>query len=320
MEKIVLPPVSERESGLRLDQFLSSHLKQSRTFLQNLITKEQVQLASEQLIVKPKHKVALDEVYVVRIPPPESSAIEAEDIPLDVLYEDDELIVINKPAGLTVHPAPGNWQGTLVNALLHHCKGKLSGIGGVERPGLVHRLDQDTSGVMVVAKTDDAHQHLSKQFQNRTMTRNYLAFCYGAPAPREGVIETYLGRNPRNRKKMAVLKSNGKQAITHYKTKTIYLNNQVSLVDVKLMTGRTHQIRVHMTHLGHNLIGDPVYGRPRSLKGLSQEGEKFISVMKRQALHAYILGFEHPKTKQYLEFSTDLPQDLKTLEGYLANN
>jgi 23S rRNA pseudouridine1911/1915/1917 synthase len=227
-----------------------------------------------------------------------------------VVFEDEHLIIVDKPAGLVVHPAAGNPDGTLVNALLHHCRGNLSGIGGVARPGIVHRIDKDTSGLLVVAKSDAAHEGLSRQFADHSIERAYLAVVNGHPAPRDGTIRGKIGRSDTNRKKMAVLADNssrGKHATTHYKTlKTL---DGAALVECRLETGRTHQVRVHLASIGHALVGDPVYGRanPRLrtvLKNLA---------FRRQALHAAVLGFVHPVTGDRLRFTSDLPQDMKEL-------
>lgn len=314
MNYFTLPAVTDTEAGLRLDQFLARHTEHSRTFLQQLIADKNVRIVNGDWITKPKTKVEVGQIYRIAVPPPASPEILAEDIPVDILYEDDDLLVVNKGADMAVHPAPGNWTGTLVNALLHHCKGSLSGIGGVERPGLVHRLDLGTSGVMVVAKNDNAHRKLAKQFEKRTLTRNYKAFCYGTPSPREGEVIGNLGRNPQNRKKMTVLREGGKHAHTLYRVVESF--GDVSLLDLKLMTGRTHQIRVHMSHIGHGLLGDPVYGRPRKLD-VSEEAKNYISSLQHQALHAYILGFIHPTTNQYIEFKADFPPALQKLHQLL---
>lgn len=316
MDYITIPAVTEAEAGLRLDQFLARHTEHSRTFLQQLITDKHVRIVNGDWITKTKTKVELGQVYRIAVPPPASPEILPENIPLDVLYEDDDLLVVNKSADMAVHPAPGNWTGTLVNALLHHCKGTLSGIGGVERPGLVHRLDLGTSGVMVVAKNDQAHRKLAKQFEKRTLTRHYKAFCYGIPAPREGEVIGNLGRSPQNRKKMTVLRDGGKHAHTLYRVDQTF-HGCVSLIDLKLMTGRTHQIRVHMAHIGHGLLGDPVYGRPRKLD-VSEEAKNYISSLQHQALHAYILGFIHPTSGEYVEFSAEFPPALQKLRTLLS--
>ncbi|MCA1749026.1 MAG: RluA family pseudouridine synthase, partial [Parasphingopyxis sp.] len=242
------------------------------------------------------------------VPEPEPATAEAQDIPLDIVFEDDQLIVIDKPAGLVVHPAAGNPDRTLVNALLHHCAGRLSGIGGVARPGIVHRIDKDTSGLMVAAKTDKAHEGLARQFRNHSIIRVYKAIAFGLFKQSEGSIETQLARSPQNRKKMAVAEApQGKRAVTHYRR--ISALYEASLVECRLETGRTHQVRVHMAHIGHPLLGDPVYGRPRGAHRKILDDLAF----RRQALHAAQLGFVHPVTKDDLTFESDLPADMQEL-------
>src|SRR6185436_10395851 len=232
--------------------------------------------------VKPGTAIALE------IPPPESIDVRGQKMDLPIVYEDDQVIVIDKPRGLVVHPAAGNRDGTLVNALIAHCGESLRGIGGELRPGIVHRIDKDTTGLLVAAKTELAHRSLGKQFAAHTIERAYLAIVWGVPKQREGSIDGNLGRSPLNRQKMAVVRTGGKQARTHYKVvRTFGLT--AALVEARLETGRTHQVRVHMAHIGHPLIGDPVYGRPRSIPGLSV-------TIAGQALHAAVLGFQHPKT------------------------
>src|SRR5690606_2479101 len=234
----------------------------------------------------------------------------AQDIPLVVVFEDKDLIVVDKPAGMVVHPAAGNPDRTLVNALLYHCRGQLSGIGGVARPGIVHRIDKDTSGRVVVAKSDAAHEGLARQFAAHTLERAYLAICNGHPRPRSGTISARIGRSDANRKKMAVLpkdSSRGKHGITHYKViEELY---GCSLVECRLETGRTHQVRVHLSSIGHSLLGDPLYGRPNSqVKDILRRMD-----FRRQALHAAVLGFVHPLAGDQLRFSSDLPTDMKEL-------
>ncbi len=256
--------------------------------------------------------------FFLTLPPPEPLHVQAEDIPLDVVYEDAHLIVIDKPAGMVVHPAPGNYSGTLVNALLHHCRGQLSGIGGVERPGIVHRIDGDTSGLLVVAKSDKAHQHLSKLFAAHDIERKYIAIVKGIPIPPAGMISTMMGRSMQDRKKMAVLgpfdpkrpedaESRGKHAITHYKM--IQQGQGVSAIECVLETGRTHQVRVHMAHIGHPLIGDQTYGRRRKSRNLGPAEADF----NRQALHAASLAFTHPVSGEKLSFLSPIPDDMQEL-------
>jgi 23S rRNA pseudouridine1911/1915/1917 synthase len=262
--------------------------------------------------------------YALSIPAPVPAAPEPEAIPLDVLFEDKDLIVINKPAGLTVHPAAGAWTGTLVHALLHHCAGELSGIGGVERPGVVHRLDKDTSGVLVAAKTDAAHRGLAEQFARHDIERIYLALCRGAPRPREGTVETRLARSQHDRKKVAVVRDPeseaGRRAVTHYRTLETYGQERgapagtpaASLVECQLETGRTHQIRVHLAHIGCPVLGDPLYGKARGVRRIAALDEALRS-FRRQALHAAVLGFVHPASGKEMRFETEPPEDMQRL-------
>jgi 23S rRNA pseudouridine1911/1915/1917 synthase len=246
--------------------------------------------------------------FTLCVPAPRPDHAQAQDIPLDIRYEDEHLIIVNKPAGLVVHPAAGHADGTLVNALLHHCKGKLSGIGGVQRPGIVHRIDRDTSGLLVVAKTNAAHEGLSKLFATHDIERRYLAIVAGQPAPPAGVIRTQIGRSNYDRKKMAVLADGkGKHAVTHFRM--IEQLRRAALVECRLETGRTHQVRVHMAHIGHPLIGDSTYN-------IRQKAFKFgpnQSYFTRQALHAASLGFIHPITGEKLGFDCELPEDIQAL-------
>ena len=282
-------------------------------------------------IEDPSLKVKPGEVYVVDVPPPEPATPKGEDIPLDVIFEDDDLIVVNKPAGLVVHPAAGNWTGTLVNALLYHCGDSLSGIGGVIRPGIVHRIDKETSGLMVAAKNDHAHAGLAAQFQDHSLERAYKAILWGAPRPMVGTVDLPLRRGGADRQKMIVAKGDAardaKHAVTHYKVLDRYGGTSAeplaSLVECRLETGRTHQIRVHMSHIGHPLLGDPLYGQGRRfLKKDAVEAQpdaaKAVNALRRQALHAYLLGFEHPISGEKLRFEAEMPQDLTNLSRNLA--
>ena len=247
------------------------------------------------------------QAFSLDLPPPVTTDLVAQDIPLTVVFEDAHLIVIDKPAGLVVHPAPGHPSGTLVNALLHHCAGSLSGIGGERRPGIVHRIDKDTSGLMVAAKSDLAHRGLAALFKAHDIDRHYLAIVDGVPMPLAGTVDAAVGRAPNDRKKMAVVaEGKGKHAITHYATRQSL--KQAALVDCTLETGRTHQVRVHMAHLGHPLIGDPLYGRTPK-KNMAAERKAFS----RQALHAAVLGFIHPLTAEKLRFESPIPADMQEL-------
>jgi 23S rRNA pseudouridine1911/1915/1917 synthase len=256
----------------------------------------------------PAIKVKGDERFTLAIPAPEPAHNEPQEIPLPIVYEDEHLLVVDKPAGLVVHPAAGNRDGTLVNALLHHCGDSLSGIGGVARPGIVHRIDKDTSGLLVIAKHDKAHEGLAKQFADHSIDRRYLAIVSGVPRQAEGSVDAPLARSPQNRKKIAIVSAGrGKRAVTHWKR--LELLNDAALVECRLETGRTHQVRVHMASIGHPLVGDPVYGRGKTVH------RKLLNQLdfKRQALHAAHLGFIHPVTKGRLSFDSALPSDMQEL-------
>jgi 23S rRNA pseudouridine1911/1915/1917 synthase len=291
--------------GQRLDRALTTLLSAeagafSRARLQALLAQGHVALSGKS-VAAASRKVKTGEVFMVHVPPPEAAAPKPQKMKLTVVYEDNDLLVINKPAGLVVHPAPGNRDRTLVNALLAHCGKSLSGIGGVARPGIVHRLDKDTSGLIVVAKNDAAHQALSRQFADRSLSRTYQAVVWGAPIPHVGSIEAPVGRHPRDRKKMAVT-AKGRPALTHYKVLKVF--RDTSLIECKLATGRTHQIRVHLLHIKHPVLGDPVYGKRKT-------GAPYD--FPRQALHAAQLQFEHPRTGKLMRFSSNLPADMAAL-------
>ncbi len=304
---IIEATIGEAQHGLRLDKALAELLPDlSRERLKSLIVEGEVTAGGRTL--NPSMKVAAGQLFAVNIPAPAEAEAIAQDIPLNIVHEDADLIVVHKPAGLVVHPAAGNLDGTLVNALLHHCRGELSGIGGVARPGIVHRIDKDTSGLLVVAKSDRAHEGLAQQFKAHSIDRLYAAIVYGLPRPTAGTVDTWIGRSDADRKKMAVHREGrGKHAVTHYRT--IERLAGAALVECKLETGRTHQVRVHMAHLGHPLIGDPVYSRDRKGFKTILETLRF----KRQALHAKRLGFIHPLTGQKLSFDSALPTDMQEL-------
>lgn len=320
---ISVPPGAE---GERIDRLLANTLPdRSRSFLKRLIEDGCLDAAGEHgaTIIEPSYRVKPGERFLLRIPASVDPEPLGENIPLNVVFEDDDLIVINKPPGLVVHPAPGNLTGTLVNALIAHCGASLKGIGGVRRPGIVHRLDKDTSGIMVSAKTGPAHEGLTRQFADHSIERAYAAFVWGMPSPSQGTIEGNIGRSPRNRKKMAVLTLGGKTALTNYRTEAAYAAGAASLVECRLETGRTHQIRVHMAHIGHAVIGDPVYGggstRAR-MSQLSPEASDMIAGFRRQALHARLLGFEHPISGEFQQFEAALPDDLAALAQNLQKS
>ena len=305
---------AETDAGQRLDRVLAQHLPQlSRTRLKHLI--EAGQVTQEGTVLRdPSLRVRYGQNFVVILPQVEEAEPVAQPIPLDIRFEDAHLIVIDKPAGMVVHPAPGNPDGTLVNALLGHCAASLSGIGGVRRPGIVHRLDKDTSGLMVVAKTETAHHALSRDFAARRIDRAYTAFVWGVPTAPAGEIAGNIGRSSVNRKKMTVVADGrGKPAITRYRIERAF-NAHAAQIECRLATGRTHQIRVHFAHLGHPLIGDRVYGARggRSIARSGSTGEQ-IGAFPRQALHARRLGFTHPVEKRRLEFESALPGDLREL-------
>lgn len=304
---IIESTIGQAQHGLRLDKALADLLPDlSRERLKALIVEGRVTLDGRTL--NPSMKVATGQSFAVTLLPPVEAEAIAQDIPLNIVHEDADLIVIDKPAGLVVHPAAGNLDGTLVNALLHHCRGHLSGIGGVARPGIVHRIDKDTSGLLVVAKSDKAHEGLAQQFKAHSIDRLYAAIVYGVPQPAAGTVDTWIGRSDADRKKMAVRREGrGKHAVTHYRT--VQPLRGAALVECRLETGRTHQVRVHMAHLGHPLIGDPVYGRDR--KGFKSILETLG--FKRQALHAKRLGFIHPVTGQRLSFDSQMAADMQEL-------
>jgi len=316
--------VGEEQNSWRLDRFLSVTLADlSRSRLQQLIASGAVTKDGAK-VKDANHRVKPGDTFIVTVPAAAPPTPQGQDIPLDVVYEDSDLIVIDKPAGLVVHPAAGNPDGTLVNALIAHCGESLKGIGGEARPGIVHRLDKDTSGLLVAAKNERAMRSLGKQFANHTIERAYHAVVWGAPRQGDGVIEGQIGRNPFDRKRMAVLRGGGKEARTRYRLVERYgnpLRPFASLIECRLETGRTHQIRVHLTHLGHPLIGDPSYGKARqSPRAKSPEAEEAFAApanFPRQALHARLLGFQHPSLHKTLRFESQWPADFAGLVSAL---
>ena len=295
-------------SGWRLDRALADALPTlSRERIKALVKSGALETTSG-AIRDPSAKVRGDESFLLAVPEPTPAHNEAQNIPLRVVFEDEHLLVVDKPAGLVVHPAAGNPDGTLVNALLHHCDGSLSGIGGVARPGIVHRIDKDTSGLLVVAKTDVAHEGLAKQFAAHSIDRRYLAIVTGVPKAAEGTVDAPLARSSTNRKKISIVEEGrGKRAVTHWRR--LQILRDAALVECRLETGRTHQVRVHMASLGHPLLGDPTYGR---------SGKAHRDLLKelnfhRQALHATELGFTHPVTKNRLSFASGMPPDMQEL-------
>ena len=312
--------VAAEQAGERLDRFLAGALPDlSRSRLQALLASGAV-TRGQQTIGDGNTRVKPGEIYEVQVPAPAPALPIAQDIPLSIVYEDKDLIVIDKQAGLVVHPAAGNPDGTLVNALIAHCGKSLMGVGGVARPGIVHRLDKDTSGLLVAAKNDRAMASLAKQFAARTIERAYHAAAWGAPRAGDGVIEGDIGRNPFDRKRMAIVRHQGKAARTHYRMLERYGNEArafASLIECRLETGRTHQIRVHLAHLGHPLIGDQVYGRarkpPRAKTDAEEHAYSAAAEFPRQALHAWLLGFQHPGTHKQMRFESRWPDDFAAL-------
>ncbi|MEA1937531.1 MAG: RluA family pseudouridine synthase [Pseudomonadota bacterium] len=304
--------LSESDNGTRLDKVLAAHtVDMSRARIQALMADGHVRDENGPL-TDLSAKAGAGQHIVITPPPPTPAEPKAENIALTVIYEDRDIIVIDKPAGMVVHPAAGNPDGTLVNALIHHCGPSLAGIGGVARPGIVHRLDKDTSGLMVAAKTERAHVRLVEMLSKHDVRRVYLAVVKGRPVHVEGRIETVIGRDPKNRKRMAANVRTGKIAITHYRT--IQHLQGATLIECKLETGRTHQIRVHMAHIGHPLIGDKLYGRKPRRESLPEAVRGFP----RQALHATELSFSHPTNEQPLRFKTEPPTDMKRLIATLS--
>ena len=292
--------ITEEMAGQRLDKFLSTQLPElSRSHIQKKIQDASVLVNNQEK--KASYKLEPGDLVSLEIGPPEELEIVPENIPLDILYEDEDIIVINKPKRMVVHPAPGHYTGTIVNALLYHCRDSLSGINGVMRPGIVHRIDQDTTGVIVVCKNDFSHQCIAQQLKVHSITRTYHAIVLHNMSEEEGTVEGTIGRHPVDRKKMAMNVKNGKEAITHYKVLD-HLNRQYNYIACQLETGRTHQIRVHMSSIGHPILGDAIYGP-----------EKCPFHLTGQTLHAKTLGFIHPRTNQYMEFDAPLPDYFQKL-------
>lgn len=311
-----VPLDSSRE---RLDLFLAKHIPQlSRSRIQKLIADGFVQI-NGCIIKQSKTAVHSGDNLILQIPPPEDNTMIPADIPLNILYEDDHILVIDKPAGLVVHPGAGNPHGTLANALLQHCGENLSGIGGVKRPGIVHRLDKDTSGLMVVAKTDEAHQNLTQQFQARTIGRQYLALVWGVLKNSTGIVDKPIGRHRYDRQRMAIQLQSGKEARTDYQVLQV-MPPYMTLVECSLHSGRTHQIRLHMSSLGHGVVGDPVYGKALPLPAgeATQQLKDLLAEENRQALHAYKIYFLHPQSKKQMKFETQFPKYLDKIIHIVA--
>lgn len=308
----------QHANGKRIDLFLSQmDLSLSRSFIHKLILDHHVLVNGKP--IKPSFKIKGGEEIHIEVPPLEKPSLEPENIPLDIIYEDSDLLVVNKKAGMVIHPAAGNYSHTLVNALLFHCK-DLSGINGILRPGIVHRLDKNTSGLLVVAKNDFAHLSLAEQIKNRALLREYIAIAWGHMPAQEGTIEAPIGRASKDRKKMTVTRVKGRESLTEYKVLERF--NLCDLLSIRLKTGRTHQIRVHLSYLNHPVLGDPEYGgRQKWLKGIYDQerplAQKLLSIIERQALHAKKLGFVHPRTKEYQEFDSPLPEDIESVLALL---
>lgn len=307
MEEILTFEVEDKEEGTRIDRYLTGVMKdRSRSFVQKLLKDEKVSLTGK--TVKASYKVQKGDQIEVLVPEPEELEILPEDIPLDILYEDEDILIVNKPKGMVVHPAAGHYSHTLVNAVLFHCKDQLSGINGVLRPGIVHRIDMDTTGALVICKNDISHQKLAEQLAVHSITRRYRALVHGNLREDKGTVTGAIGRHPTDRKKMAVNEKNGKPAVTHYRVLERF--GSFTYIECELETGRTHQIRVHMASIGHPLVGDTVYG-PKKCPFRNLQG---------QTLHAMVLGFVHPGTGKYLEVTAPLPEYFENLLSELSHN
>ena len=323
MKKNIRFIVVEKENNLRVDILINKReISISRTRIKNFILKKKLKL-NDKIIKSPSKKVNTGDKIELQIPEPEDASLIPYDYKLEIVYEDDDILVINKPAGIIMHPGAGNYDKTIVNALMHYDKNSLSTIGDELRPGIVHRIDKNTSGLVVVAKNDSAHNNLSKQFRDHTISRVYQLLIWGKLRPSFGKIDTFIVRSSKNRQLMEVSNSKGKRAITNYKTLEVFENNKsptLSLVECKLETGRTHQIRVHMTHLGNSIVGDDKYKKKyKKIKNIDLKLENSISKLNRQFLHAKTLGFVHPKTNKKMIFSSILPYELNNLLKMLRN-
>jgi len=322
MKNIINLIVQNQDEGLRIDTFITKKKnKLSRTRVKKLILKKKLKINSN-ISKEPSKKVSEGDKITLEIPEPKKASLKPYNYKLDIVYEDDDLIVINKLAGISMHPGAGNFDNTIVNALINYNK-NLSNIGDELRPGIVHRIDKDTSGLVVIAKNNESHEHLANQFSEHTITRVYQTLIWGKLRPQNGKIETLITRSTKNRQLMQIGISKGKKAITNYKTLEVFENNYTptfSFVECKLETGRTHQIRVHMSHKGNNILGDKKYKKKfKKFKNIDPELEEAILILDRQFLHAKILGFEHPNTKEYLKFSSNLPKNLENILKKLRN-
>jgi len=323
MKNIINIIVKEEENGSRIDSFISKKEKQlSRTRIKNLILQKNLKL-NNLTIINPSRKIATGDKINLIIPEPKKASLKPYRFKIDIIYEDNDLLVLNKPAGIVIHPGAGNYDNTIVNALVNHCGKSLSNIGGELRPGIVHRIDKDTSGLVVVAKNNFSHENLSNQFNKHSIDRIYELMVWGKLRPQFGKIETLITRSSRNRQLMEVGVTKGKKAITNYKTLEVFESDKtptLSLVECKLETGRTHQIRVHMSHKGNNILGDKKYRKKfKKLKNIDLNLEKLIYNLNRQFLHAKVLGFIHPKSGKKLRFTSILPNDLMVIVKTLRN-
>ena len=323
MKKNINFIVKETENNLRVDVLINKREELiSRTRIKNLILKEQLKLNNE-IITNPSKKVLTGDKLSLQIPEPKEASLKPYNFKLEIIHEDDDLLVINKPAGIIMHPGAGNYDKTLVNALINYNKNSLSNIGDELRPGIVHRIDKNTSGLVVIAKNNETHENLSKQFNDHSITRIYQLLIWGKLRPSSGRIDTYITRSSKNRQLMEVSRSKGKRAITNYKTIEIFENNKtptLSLVECKLETGRTHQIRVHMTYMGNSIVGDNKYKKKyKKLKNVEVGLDSLLSKLDRQFLHAKTLGFVHPKTTEAMIFSSVFPKELNNILKMLKN-
>jgi len=323
MEKNINLIVETNENNLRLDVFVNKRERSiSRTRIKNLILKEKLKL-NNVIVNSPSKKICTGDKVDLQIPEPKEASLKPYDFKLEIVYEDDDLMVIDKPAGIIMHPGAGNYDETIVNALMHYNKDSLSTIGDELRPGIVHRIDKDTSGLIVIAKNNITHENLSHQFSEHTITRVYQLLIWGKLRPSSGKIDTFITRSSKNRQMMEVSSSKGKRAITNYKTIEIFENDKtptLSLVECRLETGRTHQIRVHMTHIGNSIMGDGKYKKKyKKLKNIDTSLEKLIYKLDRQFLHAQTLGFIHPTTDEEMTFTSILPQELENILLMLRN-
>jgi len=322
MKNIINLIVQNQDDGLRIDIFITKKKKElSRTRVKSLILKKKLKI-NNNISEEPSKKISEGDKIILEIPEPEKASLKPFNYKLDIVHEDSDLMVINKSAGISMHPGAGNFDNTIVNALINYNK-NLSNIGDELRPGIVHRIDKDTSGLVVIAKNNESHEHLTNQFSKHTITRVYQTLIWGKLRPQNGKIETLITRSIKNRQLMQVGISKGKKATTNYKTLEVFENDHAptfSFVECKLETGRTHQIRVHMSHKGNNILGDKKYKKKfKKFKNIDTELEEVILKLNRQFLHAKVLGFEHPKTKKYLQFSSNLPKNLENILKKLRN-